>query len=166
MATHEIPILGHATRPDASGDVFQEPYSIKATNDLWDQFVWIFNDSSTRIGLKGLFRVPQNYVGTAAILVSWTSIATTGDWELDFDYRAVAIGESMDQATAQETVNINDTAPGSVNLFQEASLSLTDANLAAGDLVSFEFFRDGTDAGDTMAAAAIVFGAYFSYADA
>lgn len=166
MATHIIPILGHATIPDSSGDVFQEPYSVKATNDLWEHMVWIFNDSGNRDGLKGIFRVPQNYVGTPAILASWTAIATSGDVEYDFDYRAVAIGESLDQATAQESVNINDTAPGSVNLFQEASLSLTAANLAAGDLVEWEFFRDGTDAGDTMAAAAIVQGLYFSYADA
>lgn len=157
-----IPILGQATRPGTG--VHQEPYSVKATNDLWDEMVWIFPNGSTRIGLKGSFRVPTEYSATAAILVSWTSTVTTGDVEWDFDYRSVAIGESKDQATAQETVNINDTAPGSVNLRQEASLSLTDSNLAAGDEVSFELFRDLTDVGDTMGGPAIVFGLYFSFA--
>jgi hypothetical protein len=168
MATHIIPILGANTVPDTSGDVYLEPYDVKASNDVWDLLVFIFNDTATRIGLRGMFRVPENYVGTAAIIVEWTSTATSGDVEWDFDYRAVGGNdtESMDQAGTQESVNSNDTAPGAANRRLSFSLSLTSANLAAGDLVEFELFRDGTDGGDTMAAAAILFGAYFSYADA
>lgn len=168
MATHIIPILGVNTVPDTSGNCFLEPYSVKASNDVWAFLVFIFADTSTRIGLRGLFRVPQNYVGTAAIIVEWTSTATSGDVEWDFDYRAIGgnDAESMDQAGTQESVNNNDTAPTAANRRLNCELALTSANLAAGDLVEFELFRDGTDGGDTMAAAAILFGAYFSYADA
>lgn len=168
MATHRIPILGFGTVPDTSGDVFFEPYSVKATNDVWKRLVCIFNDTSTRIGLSGGFDVPENYVGSAAIELRWTSTATTGDVEWDFDYRAVGGNdtESLDQATAQESVNQNDTAPSAAHERMVVELSLTDANLAAGDEVEFELFRDGTDAGNTMAAAAILFRASFKYSDA
>ena len=166
MATKILPILGPATKPDASGDVFFEPYSVKATNDVFDQLVLIFNDTAAKDSIYGLFRIPQDYVDTAKILVEWSSTATAGDVEWDFDYRAVAAGESMDQASVQESVNQNDTAPGSTDLRLTAELSLTDGNFAAGDLVPFFLSRDGTDGGDTMSAAAMVFGVYFSYADA
>ena len=168
MATHRIPILGFGTIPDDSGDVFLEPYSVKATNDVWERLVAIFNDVSTRIGLRGGFSVPENYVGTAKIVIRWTSTATSGDVEWDFDYRAVGGDdtESLDQAGTQESVNQNDTAPSAAHERMVAELTLTSANLAAGDEVEFELFRDGTDAGDTLAAAAIVFGVYFEYSDA
>lgn len=168
MATHRLPILGWASVPDTSGDVFLEPYTTKATNDNWGNLVWIFNDTANRNGLRGLFDIPQNYVGTANLVVVWTSTATSGDVEWDFDYRAVGgnDAESLDQATAQETVNSNDTAPSAVNERMEISIPLTDGNFSAGDTVEFELFRDGTDGGDTMAAAAMLFGAFFEYADA
>jgi hypothetical protein len=168
MATHIINILGANTVPDTSGSVFVEPYDVKASNDVWDFLVFIFNDTATRIGLRGLFRVPQNYVGTAKIVVEWTATATSGDVEWDFDYRAIGGNdtESMDQAGTQESVNSNDTAPGAAHRRLSFELTLTSGNLAAGDLVEFELFRDGTDGGDTMAAAAILFGLFFSYADA
>ena len=168
MATHRIPILGHATIPDESGSVFPEPYDIKASNDVWKFLVWIFNDTDTRIGLRGHFDVPQNYVDTAQIVIIWTSTATSGDVEWDFDYRAVGDddAESLDQAGTQESVNSNDTAPSAAHERNVLAINLTSGNLAAGDTVEFELFRDGTDGGDTMSAAAILIGAYFQYADA
>ncbi len=168
MATHRIPILGWGTVPDTSGNVFFEPYHIKATNDVWDRLVCIFNDTATRIGLAGGFTVPKNYVGTAKIIVVWTSTATTGDVVWDFDYRAVGGDdlESLDQAGTQEAVTVTDTAPSAANERMEAAMTLTSANLAVDDEVEFELFRDGVAAGDTMAAAAIVFAVLFEYADA
>ena len=168
MATHRIPILGFSTVPDDSGDVFLEPYSIKATNDVWKRLVAIFNDTSTRIGLRGSFDVPKDYVGSPNVIVVWTATATSGDVEWDFDYRAVGGNdvESLDQTGTQESVNVNDTAPSAIHERMEASLTLTAGNFAADDTVLFELFRDGVDAGDTMAAAAIVHGVLFEYADA
>jgi len=168
MATHRIPILGWGTVPDTSGNIFFEPYDVKATSDVWDRLVCIFNDTATRLGLRGGFTVPKNYVGAPKIIVVWTSTAITGDVEWDFDYRAVGGNdtESLDQAGTQETVNLNDTAPGAAHRRLETLLALTAANLAVDDEVEFELFRDGTDAGDTMAAAAIVFAVLFEYSDA
>ena len=168
MATHRIPIIGWSAVPDGSGNVFIEPYDVKATSDVWDSLVLIFNDTATRLGFRGRFVVPKNYVGTAKIIVVWTSTATSGDVEWDFDYRAVGgdDSESLDQAGTQESVNLNDTAPGAAHRRLECLLALTSANLAVNDEVEYELFRDGTDAGDTMAAAAIVFSVLFEYADA
>ena len=166
--THRISILGANTLPDASGNVFFEPYSIKATNDVFNHGHFIFNDTATRLALHGLFSVPKNYVGTAKIVFVWTTTATSGDVEWDFDYRAVGgnDAESLDQATAQETVNVNDTAPSAVNERMEVEIALTDGNFAADDTVEFLAVRDGTDAGDTIAAAVQLVGLYFEYADA
>ena len=168
MSTHRIPILGWGTIPDASGNVFFEPYDVKATNDVWDRLVCIFNDTATRLGLKGGFTIPKNYVGTPKIVVVWTATAITGNVVWDFDYRAVGGNdtESLDQAGTQESVTVTDAAPTAVNNRLEASMALTAANLAIDDEVEFEVFRDGADAADTMAAAGIVFNILFEYVDA
>lgn len=168
MSVFRLPVLGWNTVPDTSGNCFIEPYPLKASNDLWDHLVLVFNDTATRIGVFGAFDVPQNYVGSAAIVIHWTATATSGDVEFDFDYRAISGDdtESLDQNSVQESVNLNDTAPSAIHERMTCTLNLTAANLAAGDTVEFALFRDGTDAGDTMAAAAIVHAVLFHYADA
>jgi len=165
MATHRIPILSFGAVPDTSGDVFFEPYNIKATNDIWDRLVLIFNDTSNRDGCHGGFVVPKNYVDSANLIIVWTSTATSNDVEWDFNYRAVGGVESLDQTGEDEAVNTNTTAPSSINLRVETSIALTDSNFAADDEVEFTLFRDGTDGGDLMAAAAIVFSVMFEYSD-
>lgn len=166
MATHRIPILGNGTK--GSANVFQEPYTVKATNDVWDFLVWVFNDTATRDKLSGKFNVPKNYVGTANLIIVWTAQVTAGDVEIDFDYRAVGGNdtESLDQTGSQQSVNSNDTAPSAVNERMEISIALTDGNFSADDTVEFSLFRDGTDAGDTIAGAVTLIDLLFEYADA
>jgi hypothetical protein len=168
MATHRLPILGWQTRPGNTGNVFLESYTIKATNDVWGHNVFVFNDTATRDQLRGVFHVPKNYVGTANLVIVWTTTATSGDVEWDFDYRAVGgdNAESLDQTGNQQSVNSNDTAPGAANRRMEITIALTDGNFAADDTVEFTLFRDGTDAGDTIAAAVMLFGLFFEYNDA
>ena len=168
MATLRLPILGFSTDPDSSGNCFQEPYSIKATNDVWKHMPFIFNDSGTRIGIYGTFAVPLSYVDTANLVIVWTSTAVAGDVEWDFDYRAVGGNdtESLDQAGTQESVNANDTAPSATDERMELTQALTDGNFAAGDTVEFYMVRDGTDGGDGMAAAAQIHGLFFEFNDA
>jgi len=168
MATHRIDIMGWSTSPGNNGNVFFEPYFIKATNDAWGYLIAVFNDTSTRDFFNGRFSVPQNYVGTANLIVVWTTTATTGDVEWDFDYRAVGGNdtESLDQSGTQESVNANDTAPSATDERMEISISLTDANFATGDTVQYKMFRDGTDGGDGISAAVQIHGLYFEYADA
>lgn len=169
MATIRREILGPNTLPDTTGDVFAEPYSIKATNARWENLVFIFNDTSTDLALFGVFEVPEDYVGSSQIIVRWTSTAILGDVRWQFNYRAVGGDdtESLDQATAQETVEINDTAPSAIHERMVATLTLTAGNFSAGDTVEFDLTREGSDTvNDDMAAAAIVFTVLFEYSDA
>jgi len=116
MATHRLPILGFATVPDTTGTAFFEPYTIKATNDVWGHLVLVLNDTAADHGIYGKFAVPVNYVDTANLVIVWTSTATAGDVEFDFMYRAVGGNdtESLDQAGSQEDVNNMLHLPGCV----------------------------------------------------
>jgi hypothetical protein len=163
----KVSCFSHATLPDTSGNVFSEPYTVKATNDNWKHSVFVFNDTATKIGLYFKFEVPSTYSSGANFAVVWTSTATAGDWEIDLDYRAVGgnDSESLDQATAQESLNVNDTAPSAAHERMEADLDATDGNFAAEDTVEGVLWRDGTDAGDTMAAAVMVFDLLFEFTE-
>lgn len=169
MATKRVPILGVNTIPDTGGDVFFEPLSVKATNDKWQHLVVIFNDTATKIGLRGSFNIPKDYVSTTNpnIVIVWTSTATAGAVTWECQTRPVGGNdtESLDQATAVDTANGGDAAPGTGLNRLEFSLGLTAASYAADDICQFELFRDGTDAGDTMAAAAILVDLLFEYQD-
>lgn len=167
MAIHRIPILAGAV-PDTSGNVFVEKYDVKATNDVWRHLNYIFNDTATRLLVYGTFDIPKNYVGTPKLIIVWTATAITGNVVWDFDYRAVGGDnvESLDQTGTQEAVTVTDAAPGAAHRRLEVSIALTAANFAIDDTVEFLFGRDGVAAGDTMAAAAILFQLLFEYSDA
>lgn len=167
MATHIIPIMNWTTQPDGSGDAYFDIYSNIETTPQYDMEVLVLvAATTTKITISGSFRVPKNYVGSATFRCLWTCNATSGDWEFDLEYRSIAIGEAGDPTTDQETLNVNDTAPGTAFLIQEAVLTPTASNFAVDDIVFFKFGRDDTDAGDTLAADVIVFGLYFQYDDA
>lgn len=169
MATHRLPLINWHSVPDVSGDVFFEPYTIKATNDFFKHMVLVFNDSGADDEFFGAFDVPQNYSSGAKLIVVWTTTAITGDWEIGFAYRAVGgnDAESLDQTTAQESLlsGNNDTAPSATDERMEFSISLTDANFAAGDTVEFIFSREGADGGDGLSAAIQVHELLFEYSD-
>ncbi len=165
MATHRIPILGFNTLPDTSGNVYFDAYPNLATNDIWDHGHWVFANPSADISLYGVFNVPKNYSSNAKIVVVWTSTVTSGNFGIEFAYRAVGgdDSESLDQNTAQETVNDTDVAPGATDRRMEKSLSLTSANLAADDTVEFRLTRD--DSADTLAGAVQLVQLLFEYTD-
>ncbi|MCP4231512.1 MAG: hypothetical protein GY771_15385 [bacterium] len=166
MATHRIPIhLGLV--PDDSGEVYWVPFNVEAINDVWKNMVLVFADSSTRNGAYAEFVVPENYSADAAFIVNWTANATSGSVEQDIDLRAVGGNdtESLDQSGTQESLNVADVAPSAVFERLQNTLTATDGNFQPGDTVLFGLFRDGTDAGDTMAANMLVFEVLFEYTD-
>lgn len=169
MATHRIPILGANTNPDPAGTnpPFFEPYGIKATNDAWQHLNCIFNDTATKDKLFGLLNVPKNYVGTAKIIVVWSSTATSGNVVWEFAYRSVGGNDttSLDQSGVEETATATDAAPGAANRRLEVEIALTSANLAADETIEFYLARDGSSGSDTMAAAAALFQLFFEYSD-
>lgn len=171
MATRVIPILGAATMPDATGNVWQEPAAVNLqTNDRYPNLVWAFADTSTRLKLGFAFRVPVDYVGTPKLIVEWATTVTSGKVVIEADYTAAAIAESSDPSADQETVTVNAsgvTVPGTARLIAESEMALTGANLAPGDRVMGAIVRDGADTtNDTAAGVWYVLDAYFSYADA
>ena len=167
MATHRMPVLGSGTIPDSSGDVFFEPYSIKATNDEWNRLVLIFNDTSTRIGMHGGFTIPENFVDNPSLIIVWTS-ASTGSgivWDLDYITVGGDDSESLDQFR-DAISGVGDSGPTTAHNRMESSIPLYPSYFVANDEVEFKLFRDGTDVGDTLAAAVIVFNILFEYDDA
>jgi hypothetical protein len=164
-----LPIVNAACKPDNNGDTYFEPANVNLlANDFYDRVVLAFVSQSARRGFYGAFRVPKNYVGSPAIVGKWLTTATTGDVVFDFDYRAVADGESGDPSTNQESVTTTEAAAGTARNENAFSLSLTAANFAADDIVLFYFVRDAADGADTLAATAWVEAADlgFQYADA
>jgi hypothetical protein len=169
MSTFLLPILGSATLPDTSGNVYFEPAAVNfGSNDRYQNLVAVFADTSTRLKLGIGFRVPDNYVGTAALVLIWAVTGTSNKVVWEFDYTAIATGETMDPSSDQEsTTSTGTTVPGTARFRSTDSISLTSANFAAGDWVEGSIVRDGADTtNDTYAGSAYLFAAFFSYADA
>lgn len=173
MATHRIPILGFATRPDDTGECFFEPADLNfGSSDLARQFVLALGSAlaaapTVKHGVYGAFRVPKNYVGSPVIVIEWSATLTTGDVVFDFDYNAVGgnDAESLDPAGWQQSVTVTDTAPSTARFKLTPTVALTAGNFAVDDIVEFFFGRDGVDAADTMVGRAYVIETTFEYAD-
>lgn len=159
MATVELKIINATARPDTSGNVFFEPSGVKDTNDLHPRMVLVFKDTATRLVLNGSFKVPPNYVGNPKIKGRWKTSAITGSARWEFDYKAIANGESADPSANDESVAHRQAAPATAALYAEFEMALTAANLAVGDVVQFALVRDGAEASpndDTIAADVVV----------
>lgn len=163
--TFNLPIYD-GLAPDTSGNCWWESSGIALTNDLYPtRQVLRFKDTSTLIYAYASFRVPQNYVGTAKFTYRYAVNATSGNASLKCNYKSVADGESFDPTTADETPAADTAAvPGTAFLEKERTISLTSANLVAGDVVEFAFGRDGAGS-DTVAADLLLLGLWFTYAD-
>ena len=167
-ATHRISILTWSAAPDSTGGVFIEPFKIQATVDVWKRLVVVFGNNNAREGIAGGFSIPKNYVGTANLVVVWTSSATTDTVRWEFDYRAVGgnDAESYDQTLVQQAVTVDDRAPSATFERMEITIALTDGNFAVDDDVEFEFFRDSAEASDALADEVLLFQLFFEYNDA
>ena len=167
MATQRIPILGFNTLPDTSGNVFFEPYTVKATNDFWKHGHFIFLDTATKDSLYGKFEIPANYVSSAKWYIVWTSTATTGNVVWEMAYRVVGGDDttSLDQSTAVETQSVTDAAPTATDRRLNPTITPTAGNFSAGQTCELRFSRDGTSGSDTMAASAQLVSLLFEYTD-
>lgn len=168
MTVFHQPILGAGTFPDTSGNVWAEPAALNfQSNDRYPEQVFVFSDTSTRDTLGGAFRVPQNYVGTPKIGLVWGTTVTSGNVRWEFDYTAVADGESADPSADQESVASTVAVPGTARLLKVTEIALTAANFSPGDLVLCAIARDGAEAGplDTAADSVYLLSAYFSFTD-
>ncbi len=164
MATHRISILGPMTIPDTSGEVFFEPYDVADTGAVVIPLILAFNNSGTKDGVRGSFQVPEFYVDTANLQIIWTANATSGTCAWDWSVLTRSGSEPMGAAATRTSETTVPMKGGTAFTREEATITLTDADYVAGDEVLFELFRDTIT--DTMAAKAVLFGAYFEYNDA
>jgi len=169
MATHRISIITAFTKPDNNGNTIFEPAAINfGSNDRYNHMLLAFKSQTAKEGIAGKFTVPKNYVGSANLIVVWSTTAVAGDVDWEFNYTAVGgdAAESLDPAADQEApADAVDTASGTARQRQSVTIALTSGNLAADDEVLFNFFRDAAAAGDTLAATAYLFALLFEYAD-
>jgi len=166
MATHRIPIVNGFALVGAN--VRFEPAATNfGANDRYKHGVFVFPDTATKDVLGGSFVVPQNYVGTAAIVIVHATTATSGNVLWDFDYTAVGSSETGDPSSDQENVTSGSVAAdGTARDITFTTVNLTSANLAVGDTVLFNFGRDGVNEASGIAANVYVLGLFFQYADA
>ena len=170
MATQEISVFQNINL-DGSGDATFEPYSVKESNvsgTYMDGMVVVFNDTANRDKIIGRSFIPQDYVGTAEIVPVWSSETTSNNAAWDFGYRGIGGDdtETFDQATPVEEVGIIDAAPSAKFERNTPTISLTSANLAAGDEFCWALHRNGTTGSDTLADAVLLFDVRLKYSDA
>lgn len=170
MATHRISILGQNTLPDSSGDVYFDAFANHASNDRWKHLVGVFKQDTGSVNyLYGTFEVPQNYnaSGTTKIIVVWTSAATAGDVQWDFNFRSVSgnDSESLDQTSETEQETVADVAPSAAFERLESEMTPTNSNFAAGDTVQWELGRDGPNESSSMADETLLIDLLFEYTD-
>ena len=150
MATHTVPI--QFTQPEV-GVYFEPPAINLQANDLFPGTVLSYPSQTLKQGCGFQVFVPNNYVGTSYIDVVGVTTATSGAVNFDLSYRSIAVAESMDPSSAQESfANTTTTVPGTARLLFTTTFDLTDANLAAGDWLIGILYRDAVDAADTLAA--------------
>ncbi len=166
--TKRFSLLNGTVLPDTTGDVFQEPYTILATNDVWGFGTWRFGASNSaqptvRSCLAGHFSLPSDVastVSTANAVIVWSGTGTTGNVVWDFDYRVVGGNDttSLDQSGTQEAVTVTDAMPGAANRRLVASVALTAGNFSGQADTSLEWkvCRDGADGSDTAAFSALL----------
>lgn len=155
MATKEFSILNTSLNYDDSGLVFPRRVDQDfGGTALYDTMVIYFANGSARNGFYGAFSVPKDYVGTPKIIPVWSSTAAAAA-SVVWDFEYVAVGgdasESLDPAATAESLTVTDEEAGTARFRQTAPIALTAGNLAADDTVLFGFFRDATDAADTIA---------------
>jgi len=164
MASHRVPIGGYQLAPDSSGSVFFEPYSIKATNDVWRHMICVFEQSTSQMTLYGVFDTPLNYSSGGSVIPVWTTTATSGAIEWGFASRVVGGDdiESLDQS-GTESVDTNiDVAPSAANERLETEITFTPTT-SGGSTVEFQFSRRSTGG---IAAACTLHNLLFEYEDA
>lgn len=160
-ATGTLNIFNNSTMPDATSSLsWIEPYSISAVNDNFQHLIFVASSTATSTGFYGSFTVPFDYNSNPLICFIWTAPITIGNQVTGFAYRDVTGNNSasLDQTTFQESlVSGSLAAPSSVNNRMKNCLTLTAANLLAGDTVEYFFTRQGANASDTMASGVIYF---------
>lgn len=160
MATFKLPI----------------PITAYGTNGYWTRIDFTPNIQGLHAMVKdvegaiyGMVRIPQNYVGSAAVEAIILANATSGVTRLTLGTAVVAADSASFDPTITDETAQNITVPGTayndklVTFPTSGSLATT---LAAGSLLMVRLQHNGTNASDTLAVDTLVAGLWLSYADA
>lgn len=152
---------------DTTGNCLWQPSALVGSNNLVPGYVLTFKNSGS-VEIKSFVRgvvVPSNYDGTTTVAfkIRWFSTGTSGNVVWTAKYRAISGTEGSDQATFQESLTTTSAVNGTARTYTEASLTVTAANLAAGDTLQIQIGRDKSSGSDTLAADAHLDAAWLSY---
>lgn len=167
MATLRTPIFGFNTLPDTSGEVFFEPFSVKGSTATIDPLVLIMGDTAAKIGIHGMFTVPENYVGTPVLSVRWTANdGTTNSAVFDFEFTPRGTTESFDVVTEFTADTVTDGHAGSAFARNEARItSMSDADFNSDEDVPFTLSADMASGSHTITSDLIITRVMFEYSD-
>ena len=145
-----LSLLNGTVLPDTSGNVYFQPYPILATNDFWKHGIWAFLNPSADETIYGTMQIPSVYAQTSLVFTARiNSTVTSGTAAGEFGYRCVADAASLDQSSAQETLNATVSIPGTANQAASLTFTATASNCSAGNILEWYFARD--DSADTVA---------------
>lgn len=111
---------------------------------------WLLDAASTESIISDHILVPEDIVGANTITVKayFAMVsATSGNVRIQLDYRNIADGGTITNATNITTDTIS--VPGTADTLKIYTFSAATGNIAAGDLLKFRFIRIGGDAADT-----------------
>jgi len=108
-------------------------------------------------------KVPDDFVSFTSVKAIWSSPAAAGNMRWQSAATYASCGQSYDTHTDGGPMGV--TATGGANLLncQEHSTPLTLVDLASGDFLGLGFYRDGSDALDTLDAYVFLYGFLFTY---
>jgi len=167
MATQRISLLGSSIRPQ-DGNTWFAPYSIANSATLQDPMVLYFKSAVVGV-VKGVVRIPPNYVASPVLSIVWTSEVTTNDVDFKFRHRVTdgSDTELLDISTSPtelENTAVDNTGPSAASEQMIDTIALTATDFVAGSLLYFEFERDGVT--DTKVGDITVWSVDLEYSDA
>ena len=169
MATHDIPILGANTAPDASGEVFFEPLESAMTLGTavfgTTLGLTMLAPTGTDIGVYGKFNIPQNYVGTPVLVIRGAIGQAASTLAFGIDFIAREDSEAIDTAYTDTDLANNATWTGYVaeDMYEETITLTPAAAFVVEDEVFFFLYRD--DSVDTQTGEFHLTGLFFRYND-
>ena len=118
MATHRIDLFNSTIRP-LDSNCFFAPYTVETAASTQDPIVLHMITAVVSM-VKGVVRVPANYVGTPVLSILWTSETTTNTVDFKFRHRTIGAAEQLEISTAptelEDSTSIDDlTGPTNAN---------------------------------------------------
>ncbi len=168
MATLDYPILGPPLTLDALVYVQKVKNELSLANAPGEELVIVLPAAATisaDTGIRGSFRVPQNYVGTPVLVVQGIldGAPTTLVIAFGVQMNPLADDEAYDAALGTQSIASDSTVSQVDEDVYEELITLGDT-FAAEDLVPFFFYID--DSVHTYTGLFLLTGLFFRYNDA